>query len=93
MKAVNIIWDTDGENVVLPTEIDIPNGMDNEDEISDYISDVTGFCHYGFELDYNGMVINCPDCGEEITIEFDEARCEACGWFCGDGELDDIMLS
>lgn len=41
--------------------------------------------------DYDGMTINCPDCGEEITIEFGEARCEACGWFCGDCELDDLM--
>lgn len=54
MKAVNIQWDTDGDQELLnelPTEIDIPDGMDNEDEISDYISDVTGFCHYGFEIE------------------------------------------
>ena len=50
MKAVNIIWDTDGENVELPNEIEVPYGMIDEDEISDYISDETGFCHYGFEL-------------------------------------------
>ena len=41
--------------------------------------------------DYDGMTINCPDCGEEITIEFNTARCEECGWMCADGELDDIM--
>jgi hypothetical protein len=54
MKAVNIQWDTDRDQELLkelPTEIDIPDGMDDEDEISDYISDVTGFCHYGFELE------------------------------------------
>lgn len=54
MKAVNIQWDTDGDQELLkelPVEIDIPDGMDDEDEISDYISDVTGFCHYGFELE------------------------------------------
>lgn len=54
MKAVNIQWDTDGDQELLKelsTEIDIPDGMDDEDEISDYISDVTGFCHYGFELE------------------------------------------
>lgn len=50
MKATNIIWDTDGEDVALPTEIEIPNGMTDEDEISDYITDETGFCHCGFEL-------------------------------------------
>lgn len=52
MKAINIDWDidSDGDIDFLPNEIDIPNGMTDEDEISDYITDVTGFCHYGFEL-------------------------------------------
>ena len=52
MKAINIEWDVDyeEEREDLPTEIDIPEGMIDEEEISDYISDVTGFCHYGFEL-------------------------------------------
>jgi len=56
MKAINIKWDIDEEDdealceIDLPTEIDIPNGMEDEDEISDYISDVTGFCHFGFDL-------------------------------------------
>ena len=52
MKAINIIWDVDFEEDLenLPTEIDIPNGMKDEDEISDYITDETGFCHKGFEL-------------------------------------------
>ena len=57
MKAINIQWDTDGENISLPTEIDIPEGMTDEEQISDYISDKTGFCHYGFELveEYKAM--------------------------------------
>lgn len=52
MKAINIKWDTDGEEVNLPNEIEIPDWVDKEDddEISDYLSDVTGFCHFGFEL-------------------------------------------
>lgn len=48
MRATNIKWDTDGENVALPSEIQLPNGMVDEGEISDYISDKTGFCHTGF---------------------------------------------
>ena len=51
-KAINIIWDTDGEDVDLPTEIELPPGMTDEDEISDYISDVTGFCHIGFDVEW-----------------------------------------
>ena len=52
MKAINILWDTDGEEVNLPNEIEIPDYVDKEDddEISDYLSDTTGFCHFGYEL-------------------------------------------
>lgn len=58
MKAINIKWDIDLEEdetyeealeeIGLPTEIEIPD--DIEDEVSDYISDTTGYCHYGYEL-------------------------------------------
>lgn len=52
MKAINILWDTDGEEVNLPNEIEIPDWVDkkDDDKISDYLSDETGFCHFGFEL-------------------------------------------
>lgn len=52
MKAINIIWDVDFEEDLenLPTEIKIPEGMTDEEEISDYITNVTGYCHKGFEL-------------------------------------------
>lgn len=53
MKATNINWDVDNEEDLetLPTEIKIPEGMTDEDEISDYISDVTSCCHLGFVLE------------------------------------------
>ena len=53
MRAINIKWDTDGDLELLnelPTEIDIPEGITDKDEISDWLSDETGFCHNGFEL-------------------------------------------
>lgn len=58
MKAINIIWDVDDKEDLntLPSEIEIPEDMIDEagevddDEISDYLSDVTGFCHKGYEL-------------------------------------------
>lgn len=53
MKAINIKWDTDGDTELfneLPIEMEIPEGMIDEDEISDYLSDETGFCHSGFDL-------------------------------------------
>jgi hypothetical protein len=40
---------------------------------------------------YDGMIINCPECGKEIEIEFNTARCEKCDWFAADAELDEIM--
>ena len=53
MKATNILWDVDeSEDLdMLPTEINIPACMTDPDEISDYLSDMTGFCHKGFELE------------------------------------------
>lgn len=50
----NIKFDTDGENIELPTEmeIDVPENYDSEEilqYLSDKISDDTGFCHFGFE--------------------------------------------
>lgn len=56
MKAINIKWDTNGDMECLyelPMEIDIPEGMTDIDEISDYLSDQEGFCHNGFDL------VNC----------------------------------
>lgn len=52
MKAIHILWDVDEPEdlEVLPTEIQIPEGMKDEEEISDYLTDVTGFCHKGFHL-------------------------------------------
>ena len=50
MIATNIKWDTDKEDVDLPKEIILPNNMHDLDEISDYLSDSTGFCHNGFDL-------------------------------------------
>lgn len=56
MKAVNIKWDTDDtdytddEPINLPSEMEIPEGVDVED-VGDWISNQTGFCHYGFKLE------------------------------------------
>jgi hypothetical protein len=56
-EVTNIKWDTDGEDIDLPTTltIDIPNEdfvrydpEEIDDFISDAISDISGFCHKGF---------------------------------------------
>lgn len=53
-KATNIVWDVDEPEDAegLPTEIDIPDDVE-DDEVDDYISDITGFCHYGFYIEKN----------------------------------------
>lgn len=49
--AKMIEWDIDeNDNVELPETIEIPEGMIDEDEISDYLSEQTGYCHKGFYI-------------------------------------------
>lgn len=61
MKAINIKWDTDGDLELLkslPTEMDIPEYLIDEntdidgyeEDISDWLSNQVGFCHFGFDL-------------------------------------------
>ena len=52
MKAVEIIWDVDCEEELenLSVEMNIPEGFEEIEEVSDYLSDRTGFCHKGFRL-------------------------------------------
>lgn len=34
----------------LPSEIELPKEIEDDEDISDWLSDVYGFCHEGFEL-------------------------------------------
>ena len=80
LKAVDIKWDvTDYDDdefddeacevlESLPTEMDIPEGMTDPDEISDWLSDETGFCHDGFRIiDQNGNNVNLAQKGETMS--------------------------
>lgn len=54
-KAINIKWETDGCEVDLPNEVDIPERFVNENEVdveavSDWLSDMSGWLHDGFEI-------------------------------------------
>lgn len=53
MKATHILWDVDydQDKNTLPTEIEIPKDITDLEEISDYITNLTGFCHNGFMLE------------------------------------------
>lgn len=49
--AEMIEWDKDEyDNTELPKTIEIPEGMIDEDKISDYLSEQTGYCHKGFSI-------------------------------------------
>lgn len=58
VKVKNIQYDTDGIEVVLPSEllIKVPSEYtdleDIEDFISDEISNITGYCHFGFDVEF-----------------------------------------
>ena len=51
-RATRIDWDTDGEDIPLPDEMDIPDDIEDED-IADWMSDETGFCIKSFFLEVN----------------------------------------
>jgi hypothetical protein len=53
VKAVEIEWETDGESVDLPTEVELPSDLD-EDEVADYLSDKFGWLVKGFEIEREG---------------------------------------
>lgn len=53
MRAIDIKWDTDGDEEILktlPKEMDIPDDVD-EENVADWLSDETGFCVLGFVLE------------------------------------------
>ena len=43
MKVYNIVWETDGYDVDLPKEVELPDENLNEFDISEYLSDEYGF--------------------------------------------------
>lgn len=64
MKVTDIIWETDGEEVDLPTEVEVEDGMD-DDAIADYLSDTYGWLVIAFSIpmidgdrDYFGEYVN-----------------------------------
>lgn len=49
--ATNIEWDSDTDDVLnLPNTIEVPVDMIDEEDISNYISEQTGYCHNGFSI-------------------------------------------
>ena len=68
----------------------LDDGKIDSDTYYAMLMNIDVFCE-DFEYPYDGMTIICPDCGEEVIIEYGTARCESCGWMAADAELDEIM--
>lgn len=52
-QVTDIRWDTDGVSIDLPNRstVTVPDGEDVEQYLSDWLSDETGFCHFGFKYE------------------------------------------
>lgn len=51
MQVTGIKWVTDGYDVNLPTEVEVPDYLaDDDNEIADYLSDTYGWLVEGFSL-------------------------------------------
>lgn len=50
IKVSGIVWETDGEDVDLPDEMEIPSDIE-EDEIEGYLSNETGFLVLSYCID------------------------------------------
>lgn len=46
-RVFNIKWDTGRKQVSLPNEMIVE--VEDEDEIADILSNITGYCHFSFE--------------------------------------------
>ena len=80
VQVTDIEWDTDGEEVdplILPTEMDIPFSElyisddvsydELVDEISDYLSNSTGYCHNGFSINNEDLIKQALDNAETLN--------------------------
>lgn len=58
IKAINIDWETDGEDITLPSEMIIPEEITeiakefDDGVITDYLSDETGFLVNSYDIEY-----------------------------------------
>ena len=64
MKITDIIWDTDGNDVALPMEVEVEDNLTDE-EVAEYLSDTYGYLVEAFSMpmtdddrDYFGEYVN-----------------------------------
>lgn len=47
--SIDIKWDTDNEVVDLPSQVEIPQDI-AEDDVADYLADLYGFCVFSYSV-------------------------------------------
>ena len=64
MTITHIIWETDGNDVTLPTEVEVEDSLTDE-EVADYLSETYGYLVEAFSMpmtdddrDYFGEFVN-----------------------------------
>ena len=63
-KAYDIDWETDGQDVDLPVEVELPEDIDTDaiGEVEDYLSDEYGYLVNSFEIYDDEEDDVCHDC-------------------------------
>jgi len=96
VRVFNIKWDTDGEDIEIRTEMELTvlrscfddvNEKDSvidtiEEYIADEISNISGFCHDGFDYEIKSnipfFIANyCSEKNSEIFQDYNEAKKES----------------
>lgn len=74
MKIKDIIWETDGEDVDLPTEVELPSNIDpnDEDAVNNYLSDTYGWLTIDWFVG-NGRY-EVYDSNDEVVASADDLR-------------------
>ena len=76
-KVFNIKYDTDGKTVELPKELYLcpEDTNDPEDELSDMISDKTGWCHNGFDFAKESSTFSFGECPDDFIKKVCNSQC------------------
>ena len=76
-RVFNIKYDTDGQEIDLPTELFLTteDRDEPEDELADLISDSTGFCHKGFEYEKTDSTFSFGTCPPDLITKACKSQC------------------
>lgn len=92
IEIVDIDWETDGEDVDLPSSVRVPSDLE-EDEIADYLSDNYGFLVNGFVMGAETFGAERSDDGIVYVDEDNSIRlAKGSKWMQGSGGMEDYYV-